>query len=314
MVFDPKIVPFDRGADFVHQRAMKNRRDNNVLDALELMRKAVEVSPENEGYRMDLAELLTELGCLTQSNQVLLDMLTKGERKDECLYSLAINQLNMNNPDAAKKLLRMCLEDATRGEIRDQARALSGEIEMFEALNRPVSRRLERMLTISDAACDKLRREDYPGARTLFERALRMDRGQRDVRALLAMTHILMDNVEDAVAHAEAAILEPGATLRALCVSGQVFHLAGDEARARQTLVRAMDYDPDGLEMRMLIFSLFELTMYQEARECALRALRETPYDRLLLHIMGVTSILCGDEQKSAARYWQRIVRIDPED
>jgi tetratricopeptide (TPR) repeat protein len=314
MSFDPKIVPFDRGADFVHQRALKNRRDNNVIDALELMRKAVEVSPENEGYKMDLAELLTELGCLTQSNQVLLDMLTKGERKDECLYSLAINQLNMNNPDTAKKLLRLCIEDSTNGEIRDQARALSGEIEMYEALNRPLSRRVERMLIISDMACDKLRREDYTGARLLFERAIRMDKSQRDVRALLAMTYMLIGQTDEAIQSAEEAIREPGATLRALCVSGQVFNMAGDEARAREALLRAMEFAPDGLEMRMLIFSLFELKMYGEARDCAAEALKDAPYDRLLLHVMAVTSIRAGESQEKAVRFWQRIARIDPED
>ncbi len=314
MSFDPKIVPFDRGADFVHQRALKNRRDNNIIDALELMRKAVEASPENEGYQMDLAELLTELGCLTQSNQVLLDMLNKGARKDECLYSLAINQLNMNNPDAAKKLLRMCLDDSAKSPIRDQARALSGEIEMYEALNRPMTRRLERMLIISDMACDKLRREDYPGARELFERAISMDKSQRDVRALLAMTYMLLGRIEEAILNAEDAIREPGTTLRALCVAAQVFNMAGDEARARAALARAMEFRPDGLEMRMLIFSLFELKMYKEARGCAQDGLTDAPYDRPLLHAMAVTSICAGESPEKAARFWQRIARIDPED
>ncbi len=314
MSFDPKIVPFDRGADFVHQRALKNRRDHHIIDALELMRKAVEVSPENDGYRMDLADMLTELGCLTQSNQVLLDMLNKGERKEECLYSLAINQLNMNNPDAAKKLLRLCLDGTAKGELRDQARALSGEIEMYEALNRPISRRLERMLTISDMACDKLRQEDYPGARELFERAIRMDKTQRDVRALLAMTYMLIGRADEAIINAEEAIREPGATLRALCVSGQVFNMAGDEARAREALERAMAFEPEGIEMRMLIFSLFELKMYNEAHGCAQETLKDAPYDRLLLHVMAVTSIRAGEKPEKAVRFWQRIARIDPED
>lgn len=314
MKLDPKIVPFQRGADFMHQRALKNRRDNNILDALELMRKAVEVSPENEGYRMDLADLLTELGCLTQSNQVLLDMLTKGERKDECLYSLAINQLNMNNPDAAKKLLRLCISDAAKDEIRDQAEALSGEIEMYEALNRPLSRRLERMLTISDMACDKLREEDYEAALTLFERATRIDGSQRDVRALFAMTYMLLGRTEEALLNAEKAIREPGATLRALCVSGQVFNMAGDEARARAALLKAMEFRPDGLEMRMLIFSLYELNMYKEAQDCTADALRDAPYDRQLLHAMAACGIRAGESPLKAARYWQRIARIDPED
>lgn len=79
MNFDPKVVPFDRSAAYVHHRAMKNRRDNNVVDALELLRRAVEHSPDNDEYKLDLAGLLSEMGCLSQSNRLLLDMLSGGK-------------------------------------------------------------------------------------------------------------------------------------------------------------------------------------------------------------------------------------------
>ena len=52
MSFDPKVVPFDRSAAYMHHRAMKNRRDNNVVDALELLRRAVERSPDNDEYKL----------------------------------------------------------------------------------------------------------------------------------------------------------------------------------------------------------------------------------------------------------------------
>ena len=44
---NPKLVNFARSPAYMHHRAMLNRRDNNVVDALELMRRAVEESPEN---------------------------------------------------------------------------------------------------------------------------------------------------------------------------------------------------------------------------------------------------------------------------
>ena len=39
---NPKIVSFDRSAAYLHHRAMMNRRENRVVDALELLRQAVE--------------------------------------------------------------------------------------------------------------------------------------------------------------------------------------------------------------------------------------------------------------------------------
>ena len=62
MKTNPKVVSFERSAAYVHHRAMKNRRDNNLVDALELMRHAVEQSPENDDYLLDLAELYCEMG------------------------------------------------------------------------------------------------------------------------------------------------------------------------------------------------------------------------------------------------------------
>ena len=93
MSFDPKVVPFDRSAAYLHHRAMKNRRDNNVVDALELLRRAVEHSPDNDEYKLDLAGLLSEMGCLSQSNRLLLDMLSGGKAPSECYYGLAVNLL-----------------------------------------------------------------------------------------------------------------------------------------------------------------------------------------------------------------------------
>lgn len=314
MSLNPKVVPFDRGADFVHQRAKKNQRENNLVEALELMRKAVAQSPDNETYAMDLAELLSETGCRASANRLLLDMLAKGKNADRCLYDLAVNMLSSNDPEGAKRLLKLCADRGESPEYRDQARALSGEIEMYETLNRPASRRQERMLSMSDAACEKLRVGDVEGARRLFQRVLEKDETQRDVQALMAMACIMSGESAAAVAHAERAVIEPGTTLRALCVSAQVYAMAGDEKSMRAALETAREMGADGPDCYMLVFSLFEAGMFAEARDEALMALRETPYDRLLMHVVALCILNLGESKESAIKYWQRIVRIDPDD
>lgn len=312
MKFNPKIVPFDRGADFVYQRAMKNRRDNNILEALDLMRKAVESSPENEAYKLELAELLSEAGCRERSNRLLLDMLSQGVKYDECLYALAINQLNDNNPESAKRLLDMCM--ATEGEVKERASALTGEIEMFETLNRPATRAQERLIYLTNEACNRLRCDEYSGAHRLFERALAIDPTQRDVRALLAMTFMLIGKRDDAMREAQASVSPPGVTIRSLCVAAQVYYMAGESALAARAMERAAEMDGDELESRMLIFTYYELGMYFEARELARKALRYEPYDRQLIHAAAVCAIKCGESLETAAKIWQRITRIDPAD
>jgi len=63
---------------------MMNRRDNNFVDALELMRGAVEASPDNREYLLDLAEMYCEMGCHEQSNRILLDMLSRNDAELAC--------------------------------------------------------------------------------------------------------------------------------------------------------------------------------------------------------------------------------------
>lgn len=314
MSLNPKVVPFERGADFIRQRAMKNFRNNNIIEALELMRKAVEASPENDDYRLELAQLLCDAGCPTSSSRLLLDMLVRGVNADECLYGLAINQLNMNNPEAARRLLRKCLNESGSDELRGQAEQLTGEIDMYETLNRPATRRAERMYFMTNEACERMRDEDVEGAVRLFERVLKMDRDQPDVRALLGMAYMMQNRRDKALEYAEAALDEKCKSVRALCVSAQIYNMAGIEDKARELLQRAADAGPDPLETRMLIFSMFEAGMYDAARSAAQSTLSETPCDRQLLHVMAVTALRLGEGAENASQYWKRILRIDPDD
>ena len=113
---ESQVVSFDRSPAYVHHRAMVNR-GRTTVDALELMRHAVERSPENREYRLDLAELYCEMGCHAQSNRLLLDMLAQDDAPAECYYGLALNQLGMNDLEGAQQSLRMYRHAAPDGSI-----------------------------------------------------------------------------------------------------------------------------------------------------------------------------------------------------
>ena len=169
---NPKVVSFDRSPAYVHHRAMVNRRENNAVDALELLRHAVERSPENREYRLDLAELYCEMGCHEQSNRLLLDMLAQDDAPAECYYGLALNQLGMNDLEGAQQSLRMYRHAAPDGVHAPEVRRLSDELDAFDALNRPASRKVYRAMRVADRACEALRGGDLAGARRMFERSL----------------------------------------------------------------------------------------------------------------------------------------------
>lgn len=96
MKHNPKIVAFNESSAFAYHRAMKNRRENNMLDALELMRAAAERSPENPEYSLKLANLYAEIGCFRQSARVLLDRMAAGNAPGDCSFALIFDLLALN--------------------------------------------------------------------------------------------------------------------------------------------------------------------------------------------------------------------------
>lgn len=314
MSYNPKVVSIDRSSAYVHHRAMVNRRENNPVDALELMRHAVEQAPENREYRLDLAELYCEMGCHEQSSRLLLDMLAQDGAPAECYYGLALNQLGMNDLEGARQSLRLYRQSEPDGAHAQDVSRLSSELDIFEAMNRPVSRKLFRAMKVADRACTALQSGDIAHAKRLFERSLALSSEQFEMRAMYAMT-LLMDGDDDR-AREEAQLAAEGfpPSARALCVASQVFAALEETDKAQELLRRVCMEKPDGVEMRLLIYSLGEVGMHEEIAECARLALQETPYDRQLLHIRGTALHHLGTPDNHVLRFWQRILRIDPED
>lgn len=314
MNYNPKVVSFDRSSAYVHHRAMVNRRENNPVDALELMRHAVERSPENQEYRLDLAELYCEMGCHEQSNRLLLDMLAESDAPAECYYGLALNQLGLNDLEGAQQSLRMYRQADPDGEHAMDVRRLSAELDIFDALNRPASRKLYRAMKVADRACDMLQQNNLERARRMFERSLSLASEQFEMRAMYAMTLMMLGEDERALKEAQRASEGFPPSVRAMCVAAQVFHGLDQKERARELMQRVMEEHASGTDLRLQIFAMSEMGMHAEIAECARLALQETPYDRHLLHIRAVALHFSGRPDDQVEKFWLRILRIDPDD
>ena len=313
MKHNSRVVPFDRSAAYVRHRALKNMRENNPVDALELMRSAVEHSPDNREYLLDLAEMYCEMGLHEQSNRILLDMIAQKDAPAECYYGLALNQFGKNELESARQALNLYRQHAG-GEYEQDVVGLATEIDFCDAMKKPLDRKLRRAAQIAERACEALRADDAERARKLFERSLALQPGQTEMRALYAMALKLLGEDAAALREADASAANPEASARTLCVAGQVYWVSGRREEGRALLRRAVALRPDGVELRLLTFALCELEMYAEAAEAARAVLRETPHDKSFLHLRAVTLHRSGVRDDQAAPFWLRILRIDPED
>lgn len=314
MKYNPKVVPFDRSAAYVHHRAMKNRRDNNPLDALELLRHAVEHSPENVEYQLDLAELYCEMGCHELSNRILLDLLAEPGAPAECYYGLALNQYAKDELESAERALDLYACYSESDEYNADIVELQSDIAFERIMGRRETRRQKRAKRVARRAGILLGADDAEGACRLYERSLSYDENQAEVRAIYAMALQLCGRDEDALTEAEKSVAAEDASVRALCTAAQVMKLCGRDEDALALARRAIAQKPQEVELRLLIFSLCELEMYDEAAEAARLALRETPYSREMLHLRAVVMLRAGATDEQVQPFWDRILRIDPSD
>ena len=311
---NPKLVSFERSGAYMHHRAMLNRRENNIVDALELMRRAVEESPDNREYRLDLAELYCEMGCHDQSSRLLLDMLAEDDGPSECYYGLALNQLGMNDITGARRLLGLYRRRDPNGAHSDEVSQLAAELDMVDGMNRPASRRLHRASRVADRACEAMKADDPEKACRLFEQSLAMASEQFEMRALYAMALMMRGDRDAAREQAQRASGCYPPSVRALCVSAQVFALLDEPDRAQALVERAMAEHPQGPELRLMIYAMGEMHMDARVAEYARLALQETPFDRDLIHMRAVALKRTGAPDARLERFWARILRIDPED
>ena len=314
MSIDSKVVSFERSAEYYHQRAMMNRRDNRPVDALELLRRAVEVQPDNQEYRLDLAELYCEMGCHQQSTSLLLDMLSTQDAPAECIYGLALNQLGMNDLNGARQSLNLYQREASQGEQSEDVSQLATELDFFSHIKPSSNRRTNRALSVANRACDALRDGETERACRLFERTLKMSPNQPEMRSLYALTLHMSGNGEQARKQAEQSVKSNDVSSRTLSVCAQILHAQGDDAQAVKLLDRAQAVHTGGPELRLLIYTAQEMGLHDRAAEYARLALQEAPFERELLHVRAVALIKSGGDESEAERCWERILRIDPVD
>ena len=314
MKFDPKILPFDRGPAYTHQRAMQSRRENNLLDAVGLLRRAVEQSPENREYKLDLAELYCEMGCHEQSNRLLLDMLAEKDAPAECLYGLALNRLHVNDEKGARHALRQYLHAAPNGEHVEDARQLTAELDYFEEMRLPRDRRHMRAQRIADKALSCMSEGESEKADAYFRRSLEMAPDQVEVLAFSALNLMQAGRAAEALEGAQRVLNAPRLTARARGLVALVYYCNEDMAACEAQLRAAIAEEPNEFEARMLANTAWQAELHELAADLARRALFSFPHDRELLHVRAVALLKTGAPLDKALALWTRILRIDPED
>ena len=313
-MIDSKVVPFAQGADFLHARGMKLKRSGNWLDALDLLRRAQENAPDGEDYRMDIADVYAGMNCPVDSRAMaILHILRKPEA--DAYFQLGKYAAELGAlPEAEKayeQFLRHCEDPERAGEVREELNDIRTAYGMWRQVDRSTRRRVRRLRQVRRCQFE----QDYAGADEIYARELKSTPDDVQVRVNRAMNLTLMGETEAAQAEMDRAFARLAEYPSGIIIlAAQVYHRIGDDERADQTLSLLQKSRMAPQDWQMLMALQADMCRDEAAYQAGSEALKHTPYDKRMLHLMAVTAARLGREESVIAGYWQRILRVDPKD
>ncbi len=309
-----KVVTFSRSADYLHQRAMRNRRDGSMLDALDLMRGALERDGDNLVYQMDLAELYCEMGCHRQSIRMLLMVLSGDEPVSECLFGMCCNYIGLRDYQAAHSLMMWFLMlDSEAIERPEVAETLSLLVQrQMEAFKEGRKHRRAEYFAARGRAL--LRAQAGAAGIDMLQKAHVLNPDDQRTTALLAISLAAAGETNPARHLIERALSAAEVTVRTRCIAAHLYAGTGDmqAAMAQFEAVQSQERDED--DQFLLLHSAAQSGCHQLVLDTANEVLKVLAYDAQVLHMRAAAAVNLGDSGEAAYKFWQRIVRLDPFD
>lgn len=315
-MIDSKVVPFERGADFLRERGLKLKRSGQWLDALDLLRRAAETAPDAVAQRMELASVYADMGCHMDSRAMIVLHILSHPADTEAYYHLAKCDLEMGNLPEAEKALTLYLQQAPQGPRADEAREELEDVRTAYGMWKQIDRRTRRKVRHIREVRRRQMARDFAGAEEIYAREIEQNPGDLQMRANRAM-NLCMQGDTDAVRRELMQIPAQGLvnTIPSLVMLvAQAYHRIGERATADGVL-NMLDKNRMGVQDWLMLMALLaDMGRNDQAYAAGLEALRQQPYDRRMLHLLAVTAARMGKGEKEIGSYWQRILRIDPED
>lgn len=314
---DRKIVPFQQDAAFLRARGLKQKRSGNPLEALELLRRAADAATGDEAADiwLDMAEVYADMNCHADSRVMAMMHIFRRALAPDAYYRLAKYNMELGALPEAEKAYGQYLRMVDEGDKADEAREDISDIRMaysmWKQIDRHTRRKVRRLREVRRRQVDK----DFAGADRIFEKELAALPTDSQLRVNRAMNLCLQGDAEAArreldIAAADIGSYPPGIII----LAAQVYYRLGDERSADRLLALLSQYPMSVQDLQMLMALMADMQRDEQAYQAGSDALKQRPYDRRMLHLMAVTAARLGREEQIVAGFWQRILRMDPED
>ena len=313
---EPKILEFDRPADFYFQSALKMAERTNYLGALPMIRRALEKDPGNIEYMLKQAEVLTELSKYEESNSILFEVLLKTkEARSECFFGMGCNFIGIGDLDKAGESFEKYLAISPDGEFRD-------DVEDFLALFGDMEEEEEYVLEdVHDAKQQELAEEgkrhldncDYQKAAEVLEKIDTKDPEMLFARNNLALSYYCLKKVDKAVDITQKVLACDPENIHANCNMAMFLNKEDHEAACKY-VEKAIDRQKNTQDdLYKIAITYCEIGEHEKALQYLENILKMDPYDEKVLFCAAVASFNMR-RYTDAVNYFADIIKMEPEE
>jgi len=314
-----KVLPFEQSGQFYYKKAQKFIDSNNYVDALSFYRKAVDKDPENISYKMDLAQVFSEMNYYDESNRMLFLVLQKEINKSECYFGLGCNFMALREYEKAEECFDRYLKMDSEGiyaEDVDDLLDLLRSSEYFteeELYMGNLSPSKEKLYKLANKGRELLDAGEYKKAIKCMEKVVKKDPELVFVRNNLSLAYYCEGDTNEAIEMTRDILAEYPQNIHANCNLAIMLNDSGKDTEVSELSSIILGFQPtDPDELHKIAVTLCELKLHKEANSALKELLQYRPYDVKVLHYYAVSWFNMKNFRESLL-LWNRIEKILPE-
>lgn len=302
-----KVVPFALSAYRMRRGADAYRKRGQMVEALELLRRAAVQEDSSLGW-LRLARELRQCACYEQAAPILYRLCGREDMPPEAWLELGKCLRALERRDAACDCLYHYLQVDPYSDVADQVRDMLSDLEEVQDAREPF--RLN--LLVRRGLLAYRRGEQVLGERRL-RRALRMGEDNIRLYTTLAMIYLAEGRCSEALRELRRAMKKEPESLRAMCMTAVTLSAMGKRRMALGMLERCAHLARTPSTEEQFLTAAWTIGAQRTARRYLESRLKLQPCRIALMHPLADLLWQAG-EQDMALRWWKRILAIEPED
>ncbi len=312
---DKNILDFERPAEFYFDAAERFLDDANYLSALPLLRKAVRKDPENQEYRLALAEALTDINRFDESNAILFELLKFSRYLDpECYFGIGCNFIGLNDFEKAKQSFEQYINIEPDGEFKEEVEDFLNFMddmdEMEETIIEDVSRKKSYDLVTEGKR--KLDMGEYTEAIKILTAVDADSLSMIFVKNNLALSYYCDKQIDKAIEITQEVLkIEPG-NVHANCNMVLFYNDKEEKENSEKYLEKIESIKTEVPEdLYKIAVTYCELNKHEKVISYMKKLLQIKPYDEKAMFYAGLATYNLG-RYKEAIAYFADILKIEP--